>query len=388
MGIEHLLISMVILFAFVIVLSLAITHHHIKLIYRGIDYLAIGIVCHVFGFAIYSGTLIDIGWLSFFVGNGLIIIGTLILHKGITKFVGSQQNYKRVYIIVVVTALLGMILYFSNLADMFYQNLMSLLVIYMIVEIMLTVLKADNNIKKSLSIPMKVFGVFFLILMIARVIIVQRGMILEPIINETLTYQVLICIIGGLLFVILGFTMSIVINVRAITDLKIERARLEQISITDHLTGLPNRLGLEKYIQSIQNKTEKYAVMFADFDEFKKVNDHYGHMIGDKVIIEFSRLLLQMNDEHMFTARYGGDEFVTIVTKFENEKTLKASIENKIKSIGSQIKVQNYTFDLTISVGVAIYPIHGQDIYSLIGKADSALGQIKLNGKNNIRFYQ
>src|SRR5690606_31596308 len=117
-----------------------------------------------------------------------------------------------------------------------------------------------------------------LILMIARVIIVQRGMILEPIINETLTYQVLICIIGGLLFVILGFTMSIVINVRAITDLKIERARLEQISITDHLTGLPNRLGLEKYIQSIQNKTEKYAVMFADFDEFKKVNDHYGHM--------------------------------------------------------------------------------------------------------------
>ncbi|HHX76263.1 MAG TPA: GGDEF domain-containing protein, partial [Acholeplasmataceae bacterium] len=117
-------------------------------------------------------------------------------------------------------------------------------------------------------------------------------------------------------------------------------------------------------------------------------NDYYGHMIGDKVIIEFSRLLLQMNDEHVFTARYGGDEFVTIITKFENEKTLEASIENKIKSIGSQIKVQNYTFDLTISVGVAIYPIHGQDIYSLIGKADSALGQIKLNGKNNIRFYQ
>ncbi len=371
-----------------IALSLAITHHHIKLIYRGIDYLAIGIVCHVFGFAIYSGTLIDIGWLIFFVGNGLFVIGTLLLHKGIIKYVGSAQNYKRVYIIVGITALVGMILYFSNLSDMFYKNLMSLLVIYMIVEIMLTVFKADDHLKKSLSIPMKVFGASFLMLMVARVIIVQRGMILDPINNETFTYQVLISIIGGLLFVIFGFTMSIVINVRAITDLKIERTRMEQISITDHLTGLPNRLGLEKYIQSIQNTTEKYAVIFADFDEFKKVNDYYGHMIGDKVIIEFSRLLLQMNDEHVFTARYGGDEFVTIITKFENEKTLEASIENKIKSIGSQIKVQNYTFDLTISVGVAIYPIHGQDIYSLIGKADSALGQIKLNGKNNIRFYQ
>lgn len=379
---------MVILFAFMIALSLAITHHHIKLIYRGIDYLAIGIVCHVFGFAIYSGTLIDIGWLIFFVGNGLFVIGTLLLHKGIIKYVGSAQNYKRVYIIVGITALVGMILYFSNLSDMFYKNLMSLLVIYMIVEIMLTVFKADDHLKKSLSIPMKVFGASFLMLMVARVIIVQRGMILDPINNETFTYQVLISIIGGLLFVIFGFTMSIVINVRAITDLKIERTRMEQISITDHLTGLPNRLGLEKYIQSIQNTTEKYAVIFADFDEFKKVNDYYGHMIGDKVIIEFSRLLLQMNDEHVFTARYGGDEFVTIITKFENEKTLEASIENKIKSIGSQIKVQNYTFDLTISVGVAIYPIHGQDIYSLIGKADSALGQIKLNGKNNIRFYQ
>lgn len=379
---------MVILFAFMIALSLAITHHHIKLIYRGIDYLAMGIVCHVFGFAIYSGTLIDIEWLIFFVGNGLFVIGTLLLHKGIIKYVGSAQNYKRVYIIVGITALVGMILYFSNLSDMFYKNLMSLLVIYMIVEIMLTVFKADDHLKKSLSIPMKVFGASFLMLMVARVIIVQRGMILDPINNETFTYQVLISIIGGLLFVILGFTMSIVINVGAITDLKIERTRLEQISITDHLTGLPNRLGLEKYIQSIQNTTEKYAVIFADFDEFKKVNDYYGHMIGDKVIIEFSRLLLQMNDEHVFTARYGGDEFVTIITKFENEKTLEASIENKIKSIGSQIKVQNYTFDLTISVGVAIYPIHGQDIYSLIGKADSALGQIKLNGKNNIRFYQ
>ena len=371
-----------------IALSLAITHHHIKLIYRGIDYLAIGIICHAFAFAIYSGAIIDIRWLSFFIGNGLFVIGTLLLHKGLTKFVGGDQTHKRIYIVVGVTALLGTILYFTGLENRYYQNLMSVLVIYLVLEIMISVLKADHQLKKSLSIPMNAFGTSFLILMIVRVIIVQRGMILDTIFNETLTYQVLINMIGGLLFVILGFTMSIVINVRAITDLKIKRSRMEQISMTDHLTGLPNRLGLEKYINSISNKFEKYAVIFADFDEFKKVNDAYGHIIGDKVIMEFSRRLLKMNDEHMFTARYGDDEFVTIVTRFENVNTLEKSIENKIKSIGSRIKVQHYTFNLTVSVGVAIYPFHGQDIYSLIDKADSALGQIKSNGKNNIRFYQ
>src|SRR5690554_3141302 len=379
---------MVILFAFVIALSLAITHHHIKLIYRGIDYLAIGIICHAFAFAIYSGGIMDIRWLSFFIGNGLCVIWTLLLRKSLTKFVGGDQTHKRIYIVVGVTALLGTILYFTGLENRYYQNLMSVLVIYLVLEIMISVLKADHQLKKSLSIPMNAFGTSFLILMIVRVIIVQRGMILDTIFNETLTYQVLINMIGGLLFVILGFTMSIVINVRAITDLKIKRSRMEQISMTDHLTGLPNRLGLEKYINSISNKFEKYAVIFADFDEFKKVNDAYGHIIGDKVIMEFSRRLLKMNDEHMFTARYGGDEFVTIVTRFENVNTLEKSIENKIKSIVSRIKVQDYTFDLTVSVGVAIYPFHGQDIYSLIDKADSALGQIKSNGKNNIRFYQ
>lgn len=193
--------------------------------------------------------------------------------------------------------------------------------------------------------------------------------------------------IGGILFVVLGFMISVIINIRAITDLKTERALMEKISVSDHLTGLPNRLALEQYVSKIEHNGQPYAVIIADIDEFKKINDTYGHMIGDKVIVEFSKALLNLNDERMFTARYGGDEFVTIVKRFESVDTLKSNIAKTISTIGTQIKVNEHHFNLTISVGVAIYPHHGTEIYELIHKADAALGDIKTSGKNSIRFY-
>ena len=110
-------------------------------------------------------------------------------------------------------------------------------------------------------------------------------------------------------------------------------------------------------------------------------------MIGDKVIVEFSKALLNLNDDRMFTARYGGDEFVTIVKRFESVDTLKSNIAKTISTIGTQIKVNEHHFNLTLSVGVAIYPNHGTEIYELIHKADAALGDIKTSGKNSIRFY-
>lgn len=388
MVIEHLFVLMIVLFASVIAISLAVTHHYIKSIYNGINYLAAGVACHIFGFILYTGALSSIDWIVFFLGNGTFIVGTLLIYKGLNLFMDINRGYKRAYIILSIGLLLAMILFFFQENIIYRQNLISIIITYLVIEIFYSLLHASDNIKSVLAAPIYIFSTAFVVLMIGRFIIINSNLTYEFLPGQVLTYNIVSNIIGGILFVVLGFMLSIVINIRAISDLKTERKQIEKTSVTDYLTGLPNRLGLEKYIQNINTNEQPYAVIFADFDEFKKVNDQYGHIVGDSVIKAFSEALLSINDDHMFTARYGGDEFVTIFRRFESEAQLKEAIEQKIKTIGSNIIIDNYKFDLTLSVGVALYPRDGNDIYKLIAKADNALGKIKINGKNNIQFYQ
>ncbi|MFA7417425.1 MAG: GGDEF domain-containing protein [Acholeplasma sp.] len=388
MVIEHLFVLMIVLFASVIAISLAVTHHYIKSIYKGINYLAAGVACHIFGFILYTGTLSNIDWIVFFLGNGTFIMGTLLVYKGLNLFVDINRGYKRAYIVLSIGALLGVIFFFFGPSVAYRQNLVSIIITYLVIEIFYNLLHASDKIKSVLAAPIYIFSTAFDVLMIGRSIIINSNLTYEFLPGQALTYNIVSNIIGGILFVVLGFMLSIVINIRAISDLKTERQQMEKISLTDYLTGLPNRLGLEKYISNLRNKENQFAVIFTDFDEFKKVNDQYGHIVGDSVIKAFSEALLSINDDHMFTARYGGDEFVTIFRRFESEAQLKEAIEQKIKTIGSNIIIDNYKFDLTLSVGVALYPRDGNDIYKLIAKADNALGKIKVNGKNNIQFYQ
>ncbi|WP_264230157.1 GGDEF domain-containing protein [Acholeplasma laidlawii] len=387
MNVENLFSIMIVVFAAIIALSLAVTHRYVKTIYRGINFLAMGVVGHIIGFIIYIGLYIQTDWIKYFIGNGIFLSGTFLLHKGLNQFMEREVSYKRAYSILSIGVILGILFFFFEPNLVYRQNLISLLIIYLVVEILNSVIKSTDKIKATLKFPIYVFCTLFLLLMMARFIAVNNHIILEMIPGQDFTYNFLSNIIGGILFVVLGFMISVIINIRAITDLKIERALMEKISVTDHLTGLPNRLALEKYVSKIEHNGQPYAVIIADIDEFKKINDTYGHMIGDKVIVEFSKALLNLNDDHMFTARYGGDEFVTIVKRFESVDTLKGNIAKTISTIGTQIKVNEHHFNLTISVGVAIYPHHGTEIYELIHKADAALGDIKTSGKNSIRFY-
>jgi len=387
MSIEQVLVSLIAVFASVISIALAVTHKYIQMIYKGINYLSFGVLSLVVGYIFYTGVFFDNEILIFFIGNGVFIFGTYLIYKGINMFFEREISLTRMHLVLGIGGFLGALVFALNLDVTIRQNIVAILVTFVVIEIFLALYKSNSNKNSSISKPISLFVTVFIIFMCIRIYMINIRLSLNTIPNQTITYYMLANIIAGVLFVVMGFMLSIIINVRAIDDLKAQRQAMEKVYLTDYLTGLPNRLGLEDYMTKLTLKAEVFAVVFIDLDDFKQVNDRYGHIIGDKVIQKFSKMMLDLMDDSIFTSRYGGDEFIAIYSGFENDANFKLIIEDKIKMMGSKIVLDEVIFDLTISVGVAMYPRDGKSIHELIRKADSALVNVKTSGKNSTGFY-
>lgn len=163
----------------------------------------------------------------------------------------------------------------------------------------------------------------------------------------------------------------------------------ESESQYDVLTNLLNRRYIVKTIeQSIKNSTDFNAVMFLDLDRFKVINDSLGHDVGDEVLVNIAHILKHHVGNYGVAARYAGDEFLILLNqKVDINKTKK--IANAIlKSVANPIKLRNGSeINLTISLGIAYFPEHGQNVSKLIKHADIALYDAKLNGKNRFTVY-
>jgi diguanylate cyclase (GGDEF)-like protein len=160
----------------------------------------------------------------------------------------------------------------------------------------------------------------------------------------------------------------------------------------DQLTGLPNRtLLMDRLHQaiSVSNRTSRsISLLYIDLDEFKPVNDIYGHSIGDKLLKEVGERLLSCLREGDTAARLGGDEFVVILLESELERaitvahrilgTLRVPYEFGKKTISS----------ISASVGIAIYPNDAEEIESLLAVADKAMYAAKKKGKNRLATYE
>jgi diguanylate cyclase (GGDEF)-like protein/PAS domain S-box-containing protein len=161
---------------------------------------------------------------------------------------------------------------------------------------------------------------------------------------------------------------------------------LQQIALVDQLTGLGNRRFLESKLTSwIGDWTSDkvpFGVLFADIDHFKKVNDTYGHSVGDEALAMVARTLSFVAGTNCVPARYGGEEFVVMVRG--RPETLVATAE-KLRSLvaASQLVIANQVIDLTISLGCAtVAP--GDDGASLLRRADLALYRAKEGGRNRV----
>jgi len=170
-----------------------------------------------------------------------------------------------------------------------------------------------------------------------------------------------------------------------------QQRKIEYLAYHDPLTGLINRSFFKerlKYLINFSKRSEnKFAVVFIDLDNFKYINDTFGHEAGDKLLIEMSKRLSSIIRESDFIARIGGDEFVLVVNNIKSKENVK-SVMQKLKQIFSlpiQINEKNRV-EITYSAGIAIYPDDALDVKELLQYADIAMYESKKQGKNRYSF--
>ena len=176
-----------------------------------------------------------------------------------------------------------------------------------------------------------------------------------------------------------------------ISEIKKSEAKMRSMAMHDSLTGLPNRTMMSNLIshsiKSAKRQNELLGVMFIDLDNFKNINDNYGHKEGDIVLIETAKRLKGILREEDIVYRFGGDEFIVTIEHIKNSENL-AKIAQKInRSIQIPYQTKSYTFYISCSIGIAIYPNDASTPDELIKNADAAMYQAKNRGKNRYLFY-
>jgi diguanylate cyclase (GGDEF)-like protein len=180
-----------------------------------------------------------------------------------------------------------------------------------------------------------------------------------------------------------------IVNVSSIAR---ENARLfsevQTLAATDSLTGLFNRRHFYELAELEMKRSLRYerplSVIMADIDFFKKVNDSYGHAVGDLVLREAATILKQNTRETDIVGRYGGEEFVLMLPETNLENAL--SLAERIRAAVSHIRIPNEKKDvfITISLGVAEYSMERENLDALLNRSDQALYEAKKTGRNRV----
>jgi diguanylate cyclase (GGDEF)-like protein len=174
---------------------------------------------------------------------------------------------------------------------------------------------------------------------------------------------------------------------------------MRRMAYTDSLTGLPNRLAfretLDHRLMQLRGIGSQLALLFADIDDFKRVNDTLGHDVGDEVLIQFANRIREavrrIGGEAGELARFGGDEFVILLHPVHEHGDIRASAahlaETLVSELSRPIVVQDRQVFLGTSIGVTVFPDDASGATMLMKNGDIAMYQAKVAGKNGYRFY-
>ncbi|MBE7216652.1 EAL domain-containing protein [Shewanella benthica] len=177
-----------------------------------------------------------------------------------------------------------------------------------------------------------------------------------------------------------------------ITLQKRSEAELAHQAYHDPLTQLPNRMALitliEQDIRHAEVQQGHLATVFIDVDLFKHINDSFGHLAGDKILVELAGRLTSHKGSEDTLARIGGDEFVVLLPQVEGNEELTLALSKLRKAFEQPFFIDDKEpIRLTASMGVSVFPQDGKDSYTLLRNADSAKHRAKLDGRNSYAFY-
>jgi diguanylate cyclase len=186
---------------------------------------------------------------------------------------------------------------------------------------------------------------------------------------------------------------------RTLEALRLREAHIHRLAYYDVLTGLPNREWLSEYLSRALKEARReghgIALLYVDLDQFKRINDTLGHGTGDALLEQVALRLTQVLEGlsagtetlRAQLTRVGGDEFVIVLTGnpgLEDAQRAAALVQS---ALGSPVQQGTYQLVVTPSIGIALYPEHGEDMQSLLKNADSAMYEAKASGRNRHQVY-
>ena len=188
-----------------------------------------------------------------------------------------------------------------------------------------------------------------------------------------------------------SFPAQFMLVSREITQRKQYEERLHKLAFYDHLTAIPNRAHFKMYMENLITQPEELrqdiALALLDCDRFKQLNDTLGHLAGDEFLQLLSRELQQAVKGAGQAFRIGGDEFAVVLHRFPSPNMLDEMLTRLLQLFNKSWTVNKDSFNTSASIGVALYPQHGQSINDLLRAADLAMYRSKSHGGNEANLY-
>lgn len=180
----------------------------------------------------------------------------------------------------------------------------------------------------------------------------------------------------------------------ALRQMRDQAERLRKLAYEDSLTGIGNRARLDESLQeaitACRQAHSSLAVLYLDLDNFRAVNDTWGHRAGDRYLCEAVSRLHRFLPEEALLCRYSGDSFVVLIQGLSRNELLEPRLreiaECALRGLAEPYPINNQLMNMSVSIGIAAYPGDGETVEQLISGADAAMGLAKKNGRNNVRF--
>ena len=170
--------------------------------------------------------------------------------------------------------------------------------------------------------------------------------------------------------------------------LKDKDESLRFLAYYDRVTSMPNRVMFMDNINERINAQRTSSVVYADLDDFRHINDTFGHNLGDELLVRYAERLTKLCGEKIFAAKIGGDEFGLILPEQYSTDDVMSFIGEVARVFSEPVNIRGDVFSMTASFGVSIFPTDTRSAEDLFRSAETAMFSAKANGKNQLCFYR
>lgn len=218
--------------------------------------------------------------------------------------------------------------------------------------------------------------------------------------NTVAPNTILTSVIASIILLVISFSVWLMAHdYRAALDelalenelVKNAKGHIEHLAMHDPLTNLPNRMmaqvTFEILMAGIKQRKELLGIIFIDLDNLKPINDSLGHQAGDQILKEAAKRLINYTKNEELACRYGGDEFIVFLPNIKSADDASQASLDILQLISENYLYRNIEIFCTCSIGIALAPQDGDDLDTLIKKADIAMYHSKDSGRNSFRFF-